>query len=64
MTKKATHTTKDRWKKYVRDLGNGVKLEAEVGPCVFMYQGYPLQITVTLHRHAGECLGVILEDRR
>ncbi len=58
MTVKAKDSPRDKWKKYVRDLGDSVKLEAEVGPCVFMYPGYPLQITVTLRRHPDECLGV------
>jgi hypothetical protein len=57
MTKSTQHTTTDKWKKHVRDLGDGVKLEAEIAPCVFMYPAYPLQITVTLHRHPGEYLG-------
>jgi hypothetical protein len=43
---------------YVRALDGGVKLEAEISPCVFMYPGYPLQIQVTLRRHNGESLGV------
>ncbi len=37
-------------KDYIRDLGQGVKLRAEVSPCVFMYESYPLQIKITLHR--------------
>jgi hypothetical protein len=57
MTKNTNHITRDKWKTYVRDLGDGVKLEAEVSPCVFMYPGYPLQITVTLHRRPDERLG-------
>ena len=57
MTTKEKHSTRDKWKKYVRDLGDSVKLEAEIGPCVFMYPGYPLQITLTLQRQPGECLG-------
>jgi len=57
MTKNAKHTSRHKRKTYVRDLDDGVKLEAEVSPCVFMYPSYPLQITVTLHRHASECLG-------
>jgi hypothetical protein len=52
MTNIATHG-----KIHLRDLGDGMKLTAEVSPCVFMYPGYPLQIQVTLHRRPGECLG-------
>ena len=33
------------------ELPNGVTLVAEVSPCVFMYSGYPLQVTVTLRQH-------------
>src|SRR4051812_41955459 len=29
---------------YVRDLDDGVRLEGQVSPCVFMYPGYPLQV--------------------
>jgi len=54
---KTEHTSTAKRKTYVRDMGDGIRLEAEVSPCVFMYAGYPLQIQVTLHRHAGECLG-------
>ncbi len=43
---------------YVHELGDGIRLEGEVSPCVFMYPGYPLQVTVTLRRHSGESLGV------
>jgi antirestriction protein ArdC len=46
-----------RRKTYTRRLANGVRLEAEVSPCVRMVPGYPLQLTVTLHRHPGESLG-------
>jgi hypothetical protein len=48
---------KNRSKIYARDLGDGVKLEGEVGLCVFMYPGYPLQVTVILRRDHGESLG-------
>jgi hypothetical protein len=58
MTTNAKRSKRDEWKKYVRDMGEGVKLEAEIGPCVFVYQGYPLQLTVTLQRHPAESLGV------
>jgi hypothetical protein len=44
-------------KTYARNLGNGLTLQAEVSPCVFMYPSYPLQIQVTMYRHADECLG-------
>jgi hypothetical protein len=57
MTKQPQRIATDKRKIYVRDLGDGVSLEAEVSPCVFMYASYPLQITITLHRHPGECLG-------
>ena len=70
MTKSPTHTsryTKPRraaesrpvrpCKAYVRKLPDGVNLEGEVSPCVFMYPGYPLQIRVTLRRNPGEPLG-------
>ncbi len=43
---------------YLHDLEDGIRLEGEVSPCVFMYPGYPLQVTVTLRRHTGESLGV------
>jgi hypothetical protein len=45
-------------KNYARDLGEGVKLTAEISPCVFMHASYPLQITITLHRRRRERLGV------
>lgn len=44
-------------KDYIRDMGRGVTLRAEVSPCVFMYESYPLQIKIALHRRRGECLG-------
>lgn len=44
-------------KQYDRDLGQGVKLRAEVSPCVFMYESYPLQMKITLHLSRGESLG-------
>jgi hypothetical protein len=47
-----------RGKPYARRLGGGLKLDGEVSPCVFMYPGYPLQVTVTLRRSSGESLGV------
>ncbi len=43
---------------YVRDLGDGLELRAEVSPCVFMYATYPLQLTVTLQRRPREYLGI------
>lgn len=57
MTITATPSRKDRRKTFVRNLGDGVKLKAEVSPCVFMYPPYPLQVQVTLHRRPGEQLG-------
>src|SRR5262245_1602072 len=50
-------TARDKRRTYSRDLGERMRLEAEVGPCVFMHRGYPLQITVTLHRQPDVCLG-------
>jgi hypothetical protein len=44
-----------RGKTYVHDLGSGIRLEGEVSPCVFMYPGYPLQVTVALRRE-GEVI--------
>jgi hypothetical protein len=43
-------------KTYLRDLGEGLMVEAEVSPCVFMYRGHPLQISVKMRRHSGEKL--------
>jgi hypothetical protein len=53
----ATPTSSDKRMPFVRDLGDGLKLDAEISPCVFMYPPYPLQITVKLHRHPAEWLG-------
>jgi hypothetical protein len=58
MTKSVKHTSRDEQRSFTRDLGDGVKLDAEVSPCVFMNPSYPLQVTVTLHRHLGKWLGV------
>src|SRR5262249_40513510 len=44
-------------KNFVRDMGNRVKLKAEISPCVFREPSYPLQIRVSLHRFGGERLG-------
>jgi hypothetical protein len=53
------------WRKtYLRVLSDGVKLEAEVSPCVYMTQGYPLQVEVTLRRHSNECLGKAFATNR
>jgi hypothetical protein len=57
MTNGRKHNQNDKGRAYVRDLGDGVKLRAEVSPCVFMYPSYPLQVSVTLHRRPGESLG-------
>lgn len=57
MTKSAKPTRKR--KTYTRYFGNGVWLEAEVSPCVFMYPGYPLQLTVTLRGFLGQYLGEV-----
>ncbi len=51
-----TTSKKRNRKSYTRDLGEGLMLEAEVSPCVFMYRGHPLQISVTMRRHSGEKL--------
>ena len=45
-------------KTYARHPSGRLKMEGEVSPCVFMYRGYPLQVTVTLRRSSGEWLGV------
>jgi len=58
MTKAANYGAIRRNNIYVHDLGDGIRLEGEVSPCVFMYPGYPLQVTVTLRRLSGESLGV------
>ncbi len=58
MTKTANYGAVLRNNIYVHELGDGIRLEGEVSPCVFMYPGYPLQVTVTLRRHSGESLGV------
>ncbi|WP_437186537.1 hypothetical protein SH668x_003691 [Planctomicrobium sp. SH668] len=44
-------------KTYSHDLGNGVRLEGEVSPCVFMYPRYPLQVEARLRNAAGTPLG-------
>lgn len=44
-------------KTYHRELDEGVRLEADVSPCVFRYARYPLQVEVKLQHH-GEHLGV------
>jgi len=49
-----TKTKSRKFKKYGRRITDGVQLSAEVSPCVFMYQGYPLQITVSLIGGQGE----------
>ena len=49
---------------YTHELLNGVTLVAEVSPCVFMYSGYPLQLTVTLRQHGKLLEGsAIVVDR-
>lgn len=58
MTKTANYGAIRRDNIYVHDLRDGIRLEGEVSPCVFMYPGYPLQVTVTLRRLSGESLGV------
>jgi hypothetical protein len=58
MTKTAKHGAIRRDHIYVHELGDGIRLEGEISPCVFMYPQYPLQVTVTLKRHSGESLGV------
>lgn len=57
MTNTPNSTPQDKTRTYTRDLGNGVTLEAQVSPCVFMYDRYPLQVTVRLLRHPGDQLG-------
>jgi len=57
MTKTSPRIAPRKNKTYVRDLEGGVRLSAEVSPCVFMYKSYPLQITVSLLRREGDCLG-------
>ena len=57
MTKITASTPNHKRKTYVRQLGDGVILEAEVSPCVFMNPGYPLQLTVTLRGPTGKFLG-------
>lgn len=47
-----------RRKTYHRDLDGELKMSGAVSPCVFMYHPYPLQVEVTLRRHAGESFGV------
>jgi hypothetical protein len=51
-----TTSKKCNRKSYIRDLGEGLMLEAEVSSCVFMYRGHHLQISVTMRRHSGEKL--------
>lgn len=57
MTTRTRTPSHNRRKTYVRDLGNGIKLTAEISPCVFMYPGYPLQLSVTLSDQTGKSLG-------
>lgn len=59
MTKTVQPTSNRHCKTHVRQLGGGVRLEARVSPCVFMYPGYPLQLTVTLHGTVGKNLGTV-----
>lgn len=60
--RKSTRSAKPRpirpRKNYSRHPGGGLTLEGEVSPCVFMYPGYPLQVTVTLRQSTGEWLGI------
>jgi hypothetical protein len=44
-------------KLFTRNLGDGIKLEAQVSPCVFMYDQYPFQVTVILRNDTGDSLG-------
>jgi hypothetical protein len=57
MTKTNKHDSRLKEHIFSRDLGGGISLRAEVSPCVFMDPGYPLQITVTLHRRREKSLG-------
>jgi hypothetical protein len=54
-----TTSKKRNRKSYTRDLGEGLMLEAEVSPCVFMYRGHPLQISVTMRSSSGKPLGQV-----
>jgi hypothetical protein len=58
MTKAANYRAIRRDKIYVHHLGDGLRLEGEVSPCVFVYPGYLLQVTVTLRQESGQSLGV------
>lgn len=42
-----------------RKLPNGAVLDGEVSPCVLMYPGYPLQVTVTLKSGDGLTGGTV-----
>lgn len=44
-------------KLFSRELANGITLQAEVSPCVFMYPGYPLQVQVTFRQKDGQSGG-------
>lgn len=44
----ATKQSVTRGKQFMRALADGVVLEGEISPSVFIYRGYPLQLTVTL----------------
>lgn len=57
MSKTANPTAIRPGEVYVRDLGGGVRLEAEVSPCVFLHGANPLQVHVTLKGEAGTPLG-------
>lgn len=57
MTTRSKRLQRSGRRQYVRRLDHGNTLKAEVSPCVFMYPGYPLQLSVTLHGPSGELLG-------
>jgi hypothetical protein len=57
MSKTANPTAVRLGEVYVRDLGGGVRLEAEVSTCVFLHGAYPLQVQLTLKGEAGTPLG-------
>ena len=49
--------TKQRHFNYTRQIPGGICVNAEVSPCVFMYEGYPLQLTITLSKDSQGDLG-------
>jgi hypothetical protein len=57
--RKTTKIDVIRWgKRYSYHLDNGIRLEGEVSPCVFLYPQYPLQVQVSLLCEPDTPLGI------